>query len=228
MRIAHTIAAACMVGMSSVTAAHAVQLVTTLDPGFYNNSIGTLLNGTSSAFPILGDPSLDFGPGDAPDLSAAASVLGGWLNPVPDLENGFWSEDPISVPNSWTAGTEVAVVYVFETGGIEDLVGRFGVDNGIFVWLDGVFIGGALRPGGVSLGEHTFNLGDLEPGTHYLQLLLEDHGAASGYAVDISAEVFLPPPPPPPPSQNPAPGALLLFAAGLAATVAVRRTSLRR
>jgi hypothetical protein len=72
-------------------------------------------------------------------------------------------------------------------------VAEFGVDNGMFVWLDGEFIGGALRPGGVVLGEHTFNLGDLGAGTHYLQLLLEDHGLTNGFAVRKTADEVLPP-----------------------------------
>lgn len=190
--------------------AQAVQLVQTLDPGYYNSNLGTVLNGTSAAFPGPGDPSLDFGPGDAPDLSAAASLLGGWLNqPAPDLSNGSWSANPISIPNGWAVNTEVAIVYVFDTGGATNVVGEFGVDNGIFVWLDGVFIGGALRGGGVSLGEHTFDIGDLAAGTHYLQLLLEDHGATNGYAVSITADEFLPPLP------TPAPAGLALFGLGL-------------
>jgi hypothetical protein len=198
-----------------------VQLVQTLDPGFYNTSIGTVLNGTSAAFPGPGDPSIDFV--TAPDISAAAAALGGWLNsPVPDLSAPGWSDTPISIPNSWAVNTEVAIVYVFESGGITGLQGSFGVDNGIFVWLDGVFKGGALRGGGVSPGEHVFNLGDLTAGTHYLQLLLEDHGSVNGYSVDIHADTFIPPPPPGG-GAVPAPDSLALLAFGLAGLGWARR-----
>jgi hypothetical protein len=197
--------------------AHAVILVQTNDPGYLNESIGNLLNGTSEAFPTVGDPTLDFT--TAPDLSAAADVLGGWLNqPYPDLSAPGWSTSPVSVPSNWTVNTEIAFVYPFVSGGVTNLVAQFGVDNGIFVWLDGNFVGGALRPGGVVLGEHTYALGDLSAGTHNLQVLLEDHGSTNGFAVLIQADEVLPP--------VPAPAAFWLFgtALGLAGMRTRRRT----
>ncbi|MDJ0866511.1 MAG: PEP-CTERM sorting domain-containing protein [Myxococcota bacterium] len=201
--------------------ARAITLVETGDPGFYNNGIGTLLNGTSEVngkphFPVGSDPFLDFELDEEPDLSSAASVLGGWLDqPVPDLSASGWSDTPIAVPANWPVGTEVAIVYEFESVAITGLLGSFGVDNGIYVWLDGEFKGGAMRPGGVSPGEHVFDLGDLSFGTHYLQILLEDHGSTDGFDVLIEAETVVP-----------EPSIALLLAFGLAA-LAVRRCRAR-
>lgn len=176
--------------------ASALTLVQTGDAGYYNNSIGTVLNGTNGGetgpFPVSNDGSYDFS--SAPDLSAASAALGNWLTNPLGL-NSNWTLMS-SIPNSWTAGSEVAVIYQFDTLAATGVVASFGVDNGIHAWLDGVYLGGARRPGGVSLGEHTFNVGDLTAGTHFLQLLLEDHGSANGYAVQITADTFVPGPPP--------------------------------
>lgn len=204
-------------------AAHAVILVQTSDAGYYNDSIGNALNGTnggdtsSGYFPIGNDATVSFP--TAPDLSTASAALGNWLTDPLNL-NANWTFES-SIPNSWAVGTEVAVMYQFNTLGATGVVARFGVDNGIFAWLDGVYIGGARQGGGVSLGEHTFNVGDLSSGTHFLQLLLEDHGAVNGYAVEISARTFTPGPPP---STNgaPEPGTLALACMGLAG-IAYRR-----
>jgi hypothetical protein len=203
--------------------ANAILLVQTSDPGFYNNSIGTLLNSTNGGetgpFPISNDASLTFP--FAPDLSTASGALGNWLTDPGNL-NSNWSSLP-SIPNGWTVGTEVAVIYQFNTLGATNVVAQFGVDNGIFAWLDGNYLGGARRGGGVSLGEHTFNIGDLAAGTHYLQLLLEDHGTTNGYAVAINADTFIPcgqpgspDCPEPPPTGVPVPSTLLLMVLGLA------------
>lgn len=191
------------------TTVNAITLVTTTDPGFYNNSIGTLLNGTnggeSGPFPVSNDSNLNFP--TAPDLSAASSVLGNWLTDPGNLNSNWSLFSP--VPNSWAVGTEVAVIYEFNTGGATNVVASFGVDNGIFAWLDGDYLGGARRAGHPVPGEHVFNAGDLAPGTHYLQLLLEDHGSTNGYIVDITADTFLPPNP------IPVPAAVWLFGTAL-------------
>lgn len=189
----------------------AVMLVQTSDPGYYNDSIGTVLNGTNGGetgpFPVSDDATRSFA--TAPDLSAASAALGNWLT-NPGSLNANWSFET-SIPNSWTPGTEVAVMYRFDTLGATNVVANFGVDNGIFVWLDGAYLLGERRGGGVVLGEHSVNIGDLVAGTHYLQLLLEDHGAANGYAVSITADSFIPDPG----GQVPVPATALLLAAGL-------------
>lgn len=215
---------AAMAMFAVATVANATVLVQTSDPGYYNSSIGTALNNTNGGnsptgyFPKTNDAAAIFH--TAPDLSKASSALGNWLTDPANL-NANWSY-LASIPNSWAVDTEVAVMYQFNTLGATNVVAQFGVDNGIYIWLDGAFIGGARDPGGVSLGEYTFNLGDLAPGTHYLQLLLEDHGSTNGYAVNITADTFLPVTP------VPEPGALSMFGLGIAALGLLRLVALRR
>jgi hypothetical protein len=203
-------------------AARAVTLVQTSDPGFYNSSIGTVLNDTNGGetgpFPVSDDGSYTFP--TAPDLSAASSALGNWLTDPLHLNSNWSYKSPI--PNSWAVGSEVAVMYEFDTLGATNVVANFGVDNGIFVWLDGSYINGARGPGGVSLGEYSYNLGDLSAGTHFLQLLLEDHGVTNGYAVNISADSYIPGPPPGGTSV-PEPATLSLLGLGLAGIGLMRR-----
>jgi hypothetical protein len=93
-----------------------------------------------------------------------------------------------------------------------NVVASFGVDNGIFAWLDGTYLFGARAPGGFSLGEYVLPLGDFAAGTHYLQLLLEDHGVTNGYAVQITADQFTPGPLP---VTEPGTFALMLSGIGL-------------
>ncbi len=100
-------------------------------------------------------------------------------------------------------------MYRFDTLGATNVVARFGVDNGIFVWLDGNYLFGARGPGGVNPGEYVIPLGNLAAGTYFLQILLEDHGAFNGYDVLITADTFVP--------GVPEPASLLLLAAGIAA-----------
>ncbi len=154
--------------------------------GLYNQGIGTLLNGTSAAFPVAGDPTQTFT--SAPDLSAASAALGNWLS-NPAAPGGSWS-GPQAIPGGWAVGDETAIIYTLDAGatGLSNLVAQFGIDNGILVWFDGVFVGGNQAPGGAVLGEFTFSLASVSAGVHYLQVLREDHGGDTGYLVNVSAE----------------------------------------
>lgn len=165
-----------------------ITLINNETPAYYNGSIGTLLNGTSSAFTELGDPSLDFP--DPPDLSPAQVVLGAWLNPSPVLPPQYWTPIPVQVPRKWPVGTETAIVYriVVPSGGYRNVTMKFGVDNGIFVWLNGQYLGGHMRPGIAILGEHEFAVESLPGGLHHLQVLREDHGSTADYLVEVTAE----------------------------------------
>jgi hypothetical protein len=219
------IALVAFIGLAAVAHANPIVLVQTNDPGFYNNKIGNMLNNTnggdtpSGYFPTTNDSTVNFSV--PPDLSSVSSVLGNWLTDPFNL-NSNWSSTPIAIPNSWAVGTEVAVIYEFDTLGATNVVAKFGVDNGIYVWFNGNYVLGGRAPGGVSLGEYTANLGNLSAGSYFLQLILEDHGVTNGYAVQITADSFTPGPPVNP-GAVPEPGSLTLLSAGLAALTGLRR-----
>jgi hypothetical protein len=154
-----------------------------------------------------------------PDLSAASAALGNWLTDPLHL-NSNWNHLS-SIPNFWTPGTEVAVMYEFDTLGATGVHASFGVDNGIYVWLDGSFVFGARAAGTHVPGEYQIDLGDLAAGTHFLQLLLEDHGSTDGYDVLITAQEFIPGPGP---GDGAAPEPAMLALLGIAlAAIAVRQ-----
>lgn len=221
---------ACAVALAlPVTVDASVILVRTGDPGFYNDSLGTILNGTNGGntptgyFPTTDDSTVQFPL--APDLSTANAVLGNWLN-APLHLNSNWRTEAV-IPNRWGVGTEVAVMYQFNTLRATNVVAKFGVDNGIFAWLDGAYLGGARAGGGVGQWEYQVNVGDLDAGTHFLQLLLEDHGVTNGYAVEVTADTFIPGPPP----NVPEPGSLtlsILAALGLGAGTMRKRKEAHR
>ena len=225
MKMLHIISAAAMFAVAGAANA-SVLLVQTSDPGFYNHSVGTVLNDTNGGntstgyFPTSNDSAVSFA--TAPDLTAANGALGNWLTDPSHL-NANWNFES-SIPNSWAVGTEVAAMYQFDTLGATNVVAQFGVDNGIFVWLDGAYVGGARGPGGASLGEYSYALGDLASGTHFLQILLEDHGAANGYAVEVTADSFIPGPP----AAVPEPGALPMIGLGLALLALLRKVAGRK
>lgn len=203
-----------------------VVLVQTSDPGYYNDSIGNALNDTNGGntstgyFPTSNDSTVTFA--TAPDLTAANAALGNWLVDPLNL-NANWSYES-SIPNGWAVGTEVAVIYRLDTLGATNVVAQFGVDNGLFVWLDGTYIGGARAPGSFYLGEYSYALGDLGAGTHFLQILLEDHGVTNGYAVNVTADTFIPGQP----HSVPEPGALSMLGLGLGLLAVLRTCAWRK
>jgi hypothetical protein len=148
--------------------------------GYINQGLGDLAP-TNSAdplayyFPLTDDPDRTFP--TPPDLSSI-TALGSWLT-TPSLLplTGTW-EGPTIVPTQWPVNQELGIVYLLDGGewGYDNVVARFGIDNGLFVWLNGEYRFGAMAPGEPTLGEYTVPLGRLQPGPNYLQILLEDHG----------------------------------------------------
>jgi hypothetical protein len=173
-------------------------------PGFYNNALGTVLDGTQPQFPTPfpggGDPTIF--PATEPNLAAAAGILGNWLVSPPMLNANWQWQSP--VPPTWNINEESAIVYpVMVPEGISNVVGDFDADNGLFVWVNGQYkfgaIGGGL-PSPAGQYEYTnINLGALSPGTNYIQVLRQDNGIATGYQVRITGSTASEPPSSPPP-----------------------------
>ena len=88
-----------------------------------------------------------------------------------------------------------------------------GVDNGIYVWLNGTYLFGAMAPGGSTPGEYGIDVASLAGGTHYLQILREDHGGSTGYSIQMTADR----------AAVPEPAALALLGIGLAGLGWMRR-----
>lgn len=161
--------------------------------GYYNDSLGVVLDRTNIYYGTYLFPGADISDGDPvinnapePNLTAADSILGQWLDTPPVL-NANWS-GPQLIPGTWTINDETAIIYELDAGvsGLEDVVANIGVDNGVFVWLDGTYQFGALAPGYAIEWEYVVPLGDLAPGTHYLQILREDHGGLTGFSIMVT------------------------------------------
>jgi hypothetical protein len=177
---------------ATASAATAVVLVDDTTPGYYNAALGTSLDGTQPQFPPAdvsgGDPTMV--PAPEPDLAAVATIVGDWLSPDPLPLNPYWSGLQL-IPSTWAVNTETAIVYPIDAGpgGMVNLRGNFGIDNGIFVWVNGVFQFGAVAPGKAPAFEYAeVDLGSLPPGMNFIQIVREDHGLETGYTVRITGE----------------------------------------
>ena len=205
-------------------AAQAATLINGTTSGLYNSGIGQSLDGTNPfggnfMFPTEnssgGDPVLDIPAANEPDLSAASGSLGNWLT-NPAAPGGSWSAGPVGIPATWAVNSETAIIYQIDGGanGFNNVMASFGVDNGIFVWLNGTFLGGHLRPGGATAGEFTVSIGNLGSGISFLQVLREDHGGGTGYAVEVTGDVA---------AVIPLPASAWLLLAGLGGLAMTRR-----
>lgn len=175
-----------------VATTQAVQLVTGETPGYYNDALGTILDGTAPQFPLpfgLGDDPEIF-PAAEPNLAAGASILGNWLGQPPELNNNWRSVT--NIPSAWELNTETAIIYPVSVGsqGVVNLRGDFDADNGVYVWVNGQFKFGARAPGLPSpIGQFEYtniDLGALPAGSNYIQVLREDSGISTGYQIRIT------------------------------------------
>ena len=161
--------------------------------GYYNNDIGVVFKPPTNApnqcpFPSGNNDRTDCGIiTNEPNLGPAADILGPWLN-NPPVFNSHW-QTPRQIPQMWDFNTDNAIVYEVDGGlsGISDVRGNFGVDNGIFVWVNGQYKFGAVQQGPASPSEYpNIPLGDFRPGINYIQVLREDHGFATDFYIDIT------------------------------------------
>jgi hypothetical protein len=198
--------------------------------GYYNAGLGDLAADsvlgiqvdTATGFRLF--PAANVSGGDPtippvatePNLAGADSGtqtnLGGFLT-SPGTLVAPWSAVPQAIPGTWTVNSETAIVYPFVVvgGGYANLFVQIAVDNGAYVWLDGAYQFGAIAPGGPFQWEYSFNTGPISPGTHYLQILREDHGGSTGWSIQADA------------APVPEPGTLLLLGGGLSALALRRR-----
>ncbi|MGC3959829.1 MAG: immunoglobulin domain-containing protein [Verrucomicrobiota bacterium] len=208
----------------SVVTTQAVLLVDGNTSGFYNEALGTILDGTTPQFPLPFDQGGDdptLFPAPEPNLAAGAGILGDWLTAPANL-NSNWH--PVAVvPTTWALNTETAIIYPVDGGsrGVINLRGDFDADNGIYVWVNGQFRFGARAPGlpsPLGLFEYTnVFLGDLAPGSNYLQILREDSGISVGYQIRLTGTALSTNRLPPvivqsPTNQSVAAGGSVLFA----------------
>ena len=103
------LASLALFSLAAPLAASTVASVTDTTPGYYNSSIGNLINGTSSAFPVEGtDPSLDFP--SAPSLAPAKPVMGDRLLKPQTLTS------PNQVPEGLTKSDWSSIRAAYEAG----------------------------------------------------------------------------------------------------------------
>ena len=179
--------------------------------GFYNTGLGRLLDrpagNNTGIFPCdyqgsdvcVADPTVpainEAQLNSELAAPAVAAVLGNWLtlNSSNTLAPGAaptgtgWSASPQAIPVNWPIQDERAIVYEFgiDSPSWTEVELHLGVDNGIMVWLDGQYLMGAMAGGSYGESEYVMNLADIGQGTHYLQVLLEDHGGLDGFSIGL-------------------------------------------
>lgn len=171
------------------------QLISSSTQAYYNQRLGDLYSGSGNMRSqflgpngTTGDPRTVF---LAPPNLNGVIPLNNWLDrPREALVNGSWS-GLIAIPRTWAINTETAILYQVDGGryGVSNLLGSLGVDNGIFVWVNGQYKFGATAPSGAFPNEYSsVDLGSLNPGQNWIQILREDHGGTTGSYINITGD----------------------------------------
>lgn len=182
-------------------AAGATIIIDNTTLGFYNSGLGDL--STDSVLGAQTDggtgfnlfPAANISAGDPtippvatePNLGGAdagtQTALGNFLGNTAAL-GGNWSGAAQAIPRHWTVNDETAIIYEIVVGApFNDIFVQMGVDNGVYAWFDGVYQFGAMAPGVAVTFEYSFNTGPVSAGTHFLQILREDHGVLPGWTI---------------------------------------------
>lgn len=94
----------------------------------------------------------------------------------------------------WQAGTDLALLQNFTvTGSVNNIAGKINVavDNGFIAFLNGQEIARETGEGWTSYWEYTldFDSGLLQPGVNEFAILAADHGVATAFDMQLTADV---------------------------------------
>ncbi|MGV1098374.1 PEP-CTERM sorting domain-containing protein [Thiovibrio sp. JS02] len=149
-----------------------------------------------------------------PSWSSADYDSFGWDNPGIAWQTGDAAfGNPYSLPYNtyWAAYTDLALKQTFNIDGVlaEPITLNVASDNGFMVFINGQMVAKEMAEGYTGYWEYTLPLTTLafiSPGENLIQVLAEDHGGATFFDLQLSADV----------TAVPEPATMLLFGTGIA------------